>query len=343
VTTPSATLIVAAAALAGAAIVAARAIEPVLDAYLVAAVFWLNLALGGLALALTHALTGGRWGAWARPAGALLARALVPLAVVLLPLLLVYTRLLPGGGEALEPQQRTYLAAPWFSARYALYFVVWIGLAVALARKRRRAGGVAAAGAVLYVLTATLFCVDWLASSRPSATGTIVGLVLIGGHLTGACAVAVVLASLRTGATAATARRQDLANLLFAAIMFYGYTLVMQLLIIWSANLPPENEWYLARGGAVGFTALLGLVICHGLALALLLSRRVKRARGALLAIGGLVIVGHLFDTYWWLGPLLDASPARALDLAMIALLGFVCWGVAVRLGRTPAFGEVRS
>ncbi len=301
------------------------------DAWLVAAMFWLNLALGGLAVALMHPVTGGRWGAWARPPAALLMRALPPLAVAMLPLLLVYGRLLPERGADLGDTQRLYFAAPWFAARLAVYFAVWIGLAVALRRERgAHRSGWAAAGAVLYTLTASLFCVDWLASSRPDATGTIVGFVLIGGQLAGAFAFALLVTALRKQTPdAATDRRQDLANLLLAAVIFYGYTLVMQLLIVWSADLPSEIEWYLARGNPVGMTALAGLVACHVAAIVLLASRRLKRERRALLTVGALVLAGHLFDTYWWLGPLLHWSVARVLDLAFIAVLGVVLWVAA--------------
>ncbi len=344
-----ATLRLAAAAalalLAAAAIAAAGAVEPLLDAYLVAAMFWLNLALGGLGITLMHALSGGRWGAWARPPAELLMRAFLPLAVAMLPLVLVYGRLLPDRGTALGDTQRLYFAAPWFVGRLAIYFAVWIGLAALLRRQRgARRGAWAAAGAVLYTLTASLFCVDWLASSRPDATGTIVGFVLIGGQLAGAFAFALVVAALRKQAPrAAIDRRQDLANLLLAAVIFYAYTLLMQLLIIWSADLPREIEWYLARGNGMSVAALAGLLACHVLAIALLVSRRLKRQRRVLLVVGGLVLAGRLFDTYWWLGPLLGASAARALDLAMIALLGFAVWAAATPRGALRSAAEART
>ncbi len=315
--------VTAVAVLAAAALVSA--FEPFADAYLVAAMFWLNFALGGLALAVMHALTGGRWGAWARPAAGLLMRSLAPLALAMLPLALGYQRLLPGRGTELARSQRAWFAAPWFEARLALYFAIWIALALALRRVgAARRARVAALAAVLYTLTASSFCVDWLASSTPGAMGTIVGFVLVGSQLTAGFAFALVLAALRERAAPGPAadRRQDLANLLLAAVVFYGYVLVMQLLIVWSPNLPREIEWYLARGNGVGVAALAGLVACHGVAIVLLCSRRLKRDRAAMLCVGGLVLLGHLFDTYWWLAPLLRASAARLLDLALIALLG---------------------
>jgi hypothetical protein len=324
------------AVLVAAAFAAGLAVEPLLDSYLVAAVFWLNLALGGLGVALMHSLTGGRWGAWSRPASGLLMRALVPLALAMLPLAVVYGRQLPDDGALLGAAQRAWFAPAWFDVRLALYFAVWIGLAIALRRPSAQRARVGALGAVLYTLTASLFCIDWLASSRPDATGTIVGFVLVGGQLTGAFAFALVIAALRERAPSRAAdRRQDLANLLLAAVVFYGYTLVMQLLIIWSPNLPREIEWYLARGDSVGVAAMIGLVACHTLAIVLLCSRRVKRQREALLAVGGLVLAGHLFDTYWWLAPLLRASPARLLDIALIALLGLAFWAAARRPATT--------
>jgi hypothetical protein len=42
-----------------------------------------------------------------------------------------------------------------------------------------------------------------------------------------------------------------------------------------------------------------------------------------------LVLLGHLCSTYWWLAPLLDASPMRLLDLPLIAALGAGGWAAA--------------
>jgi hypothetical protein len=253
---------------------------------------------------------------------------LPPLAVAILPHALVFRAVLPLGADLPEPQ-RGYFAPPWFAARLVVYFVVWIGAAALL----RAPAGVrrppAAAAIMLYVLTSTLFGVDWLASSRPSSIDTIVGFVLIAGQLAAALAFVVVLAAPRSTQTVATARLQDLGNLLLAAAMFYAYVLVMQLLIIWSANLPDEIEWYLARGGGVGVWAAAGVAACNALAIAVLSSRRVKRERRALVYAATLVLVGHLCDTYWWLAPLLGASASRLLDLPMIAAVGAGCWAAA--------------
>jgi hypothetical protein len=237
----------------------------------------------------------------------------------------------------LPAAQAHYFAGPWLLTRLALYFAIWIVLGAWLARVRgARRTPVAAAAAVLYVLTATLFAVDWLASSRPASIDTIVGFVLVGGQLTSALAFAILVLALRSPAvprSAAADRRQDLGNLLLSAAVFYAYVLVMQLLIIWSADLPREADWYVARGGALGVSAAIGLTLTHSVAIGLLCSRRVKRSRAALLATAALVLVGHWFATYWWLAPLLDASPLRLLDFVTIAALGGICALVAAPRG----------
>jgi hypothetical protein len=319
-------------------------VKALLDSYLVGVIFWLNLALGGLGAAAIHGLTGGRWGAAARPGFGWLVRSFVVLLVAMLPLALAYRSVLPVTvATSLPPAQARYFAAPWLLARLALYFAIWIGLGAWLARVRgERRTAVAAGAAVLYVLTATLFAVDWLASSRPASIDTIIGFVLVGGQLTAALAFAILLLALRSTAVprgVAADRRQDLGNLLLSAAVFYAYALVMQLLIIWSADLPREADWYIARGSTLGVTAAMGLALTHSAAIGLLCSRRVKRSRSALAATAVLVLAGHLFATYWWLAPLLDASPLRVLDVVTIAVLGYVC--AFVSSPRRPArFGS---
>jgi hypothetical protein len=315
-------------------------VKALLGSYLVGVIFWLNLALGGLGAAAIHGLTGGRWGAAARPGFSWLMRSFRVLAVAMLPLALAYREVVPAAASNLPAAQALYFAGPWLLARLALYFAIWIVLATSLARARaERRAAVAAGTAVLYVLTATLFAVDWLASSRPASIDTIVGFVLVAGELTAALAFAILILALRSPAVprgAAADRRQDLGNLLLSAAAFYAYVLVMQLLIIWSANLPREIDWYVARGGALGVTAAVGLTLTHSVAIALLCSRRVKRSRRALAATAVLVLAGHLFATYWWLAPLLDASPLRVLDVVTIAALGYVCALVSPPRRTTP-------
>ncbi len=304
--------------------------KALLESYLVGAIFWLNLALGGLGVAAIHGLSGGRWGAAALPGVGWLMRSLRVLLVAMLPLAVAYRHVVPAATALkLSPPQAFWFAAPWLLGRLALYFAIWIVLGAWLARARgvRRTAS-AAVTVILYVLTATLFAVDWLASSRPNSIDTIVGFVLVAGQLTGAVAFAILILALRSARVPRSAvadRRQDLGNLLLSAVAFYGYVLVMQLLIIWSANLPREIDWYIARGGPVGATAAVGIAATHGVAIGLLCSRRVKRSREALVATAVLVLAGHLFDTYWWLAPLLAATPLRVIDVVTIAALGYVC------------------
>ncbi len=97
----------------------------------------------------------------------------------------------------------------------------------------------------------------------------------------------------------------DYGNLMLAFLMLWGYFSISQLIIIWSANLPEEVPWYVARlrgeWGRVG----LALVLAHfALPFALLLSRSVKTTSRYLRAVALGVLVMRWVDLYWQAGPI---------------------------------------
>lgn len=113
------------------------------EAYLFAYVFWLGVALGCLALVMTHHLVGGVWGFILRrifEAGAMT----VPLlAVLFVPLLFGLSHLYRwtqpdalAASEVLRHKQ-PYLNIPFFIARAAVYFAIWTALAWFLNRWSR--------------------------------------------------------------------------------------------------------------------------------------------------------------------------------------------------------------
>jgi hypothetical protein len=122
----------------------------------------------------------------------------------------------------------------------------------------------------------------------------------------------------------------DLGNLLLTAVMFWAYCSFFQYLVIWSANLPEENIWYVHRSRAGWQYVALGLALFHFVVpFLLLLLRRLKRSRADLARIAGLLLVARYFDLYWLTMPAFGSSDGLShgptwhwLDLAAWLTIG---------------------
>jgi hypothetical protein len=133
-------------------------------------------------------------------------------------------------------------------------------------------------------------------------------------------------------------------KLLLMLVLFWAYTGFSQLLLVWIADLPSENGFYLAR--SAGSWGLVCWVIGIGhfaLPLAALLSHRLKRSPARVAAVGAYLVVLHYVDTYWLVVPALDGAGPRPhwLDLAALVALAGAC--TALVLLRTRRESSVPS
>src|SRR3954469_20086267 len=100
--------------------------------YLLAYTFWLEIGLGCLGMLMLHHLVGGRWSALIRRLMETGAMTLPLMALLFIPLLFGLTTLYPWTNPAqvqhnIGLQNKTaYLNVPFFIARAALYFVIWL-------------------------------------------------------------------------------------------------------------------------------------------------------------------------------------------------------------------------
>ncbi len=328
-----------------------------LQSYLVAYLFCLALGLGSLALLMLHNLTGGAWGFAVRRLleGALRTLPLLALAFVPIALGREYLYEWSRPEAALDPllsHKAPYLNTPFFLARAALYFAVWIALARAVLRASERADRsgdprfmlrlrrVSAAGLVLYFATMTGASFDWAMSLEPRWYSTIYGLQFVVGQA---------LATLCLGALCAArlARHEpfarwlgprqfhDLGNLIFAFVMLWAYVAFSQFLIIWSGNLPEETPWYAHRLGADWQALAWVLVALHfALPFGVLLVRRSKRSAQVLSAVALLLLALRLVDLYWLIAPSVQRGGLRLswMDFAAPLCLGGLWLGTFARM-----------
>jgi len=310
-------------------------------AYLVAYLFWLGIALGCMAIALIHYLTGGAWGLVIRrvlESGIytlpLLALAFVPLAFGLRELY-EWARPEAVAADALLQHKSVYLNVPFFLVRAAVYFVSWIGVAAVLrawspadAIPARRLRVVAGPGLALYGLTMTFAAIDWVMSLEPHWFSTIYGMMFATGQVLAGFAFVIAVASLLArrpplADLVAPNHFKDLGNLLLAFVMLWAYLSFAQYLLIWAGNLPEEIPWYIRRQQGGWAAVAVVLILFHFAApFALLLFRTVKRH--ALLFVAAGILFMRYVDLFWLVVPDLEPHgfPVHWMDVAAPVGLG---------------------
>lgn len=341
------------------------------QSYLLAYTFWLSIALGCLGLLLLHHQVGGRWG--------IPIRRLLEAGVGTLPLLLALVVPLLFGLRTLYPWARpdalsdaalrhkhAYLNAPFFIVRIAIYFALWMGLGFLLRRgslqldaapdlrPASRLHALSAPGLVIYVLSASFAMWDLTATLDPHWYSTIYGLLMIDAQALIALAFTVLMA-VYVGYKPPLSEQlrsehlHDLGNLLLAFLMLWAYLSFMQLLITWSGNLPDESRFYIPRLRGVYGRIGIGLLVFHFAVPFLgLLSRPIKRSRGALAALALLLLLGGVFDLFWLIAPGFkrsDGSTLRALDAPLflgIGALFVVCYLIRLRGRAIYSIGAAR-
>ncbi len=314
-------------------------------AWLSAVFVALGWPLGSIALLLTHALTGGRWGDAVR----------VPLllGVVTLPVVLVAYVPVPFVFLALYPwahhdvAQRLYnswyLNVEFFTGRGLIYLVVWLGLSwVALLGGLGRESLLrrwAPPGLILLALTTSFAATDVTASLDPEYNSSVYGMLTGTGMVLFALSIALLLAVPAARGQA----RDELGKLLLALCILWAYLDFVQMLVIWSSNLSHDAPWMARRfqgfwGWSFGVTAVL-----HGfVALLLLAIPRFRRIDAIVMGLAGSLIVAHLVRSWWLVLPEAHRGPGW-LDVACMVGLVTAMLGLGLLAGRSRMFARERA
>lgn len=304
--------------------------------YLFAFVFFCGLSVGSLALLMIHAMTGGAWGHYVRPALLAAARVLPLLALLVIPILVdmhvlyLWSHADLLAHDKLLRKQSWYLNPTFFVIRTVVYFALW-GLLLALfTRYLTRPGKlprIAAPGLIVFAITTLLAGADWTMSLMPHWSSSVYGMMFATGWILAAAALATLVAMRHPGTSDADAsqRWHDLGNLLLVIVLGWAYLAFMQYLTIWIADEPAENIWYLPR--TLTSWAWLGrfLVTFHfAVPFAILLSRKAKHSRGWMTAVAIMLLVANLGDALWLVVPNFRAGgfTLRWSDLAAVIGVG---------------------
>lgn len=345
-------LVAAAAALLGLAVAAALWPREGLAAWLIAATYWLAVALGCLVMLMVQHLTGGMWGLLLRRILEAASQTFVLLALAMVPVLVGLAYLYPWAaadtadpsGASLHPPldeaKAAYFSRPAFFGRAAVYFVLWWWFAWRLWRASGeedqtadphfadRAARLSAPGLVVLGLTITFAAIDWLMSLEPNWYSSIFGVLFATASVLAGFAWAIValvllgpLGPLQPRIT--TEELRAIGSLLLALVLLWTYMAFSQWLLIWAANLPEEVVWYLHRmaGGWQWIGLVLGL-LQFALPFFLLLTPVVRGDPRRLAAVASLVLVLRWLDHYWLIAPSIDGNPALILWLSFLGIIG---------------------
>jgi hypothetical protein len=340
------------------------------QSWLFAFIFWVEPALGCLGFLMLHHLVGGHWGRAVRrflEAGSL---TLPLLALFFLPVAFGLFELYPWAGpHALEEEllrhKRPYLNPPFFYIRTALYFLIWVGLAVGLARwssaeaarmlsrpdaaedARRRLRVLSAPGVILFAFAANFAAYDWTMSLEPEWYSTMYGFLFLA-HQAPVTLALLIMAAVILGDKVFLARyldpsrMADLGGLLLAFIIIWMYASFFQYMLIWFGNLPEEISWYVRRNaGAWRWIAWFFVLFHFVLPFGILLFRANRSSPTTLAWLGAGLTVVHLVYVFWFVVPSFhpEGFHVHWLDAAAwMSMGGFWLWWFLRMFAGRPVF-----
>jgi hypothetical protein len=314
--------------------------------WLVAFMFFLSIALGGLFFVLTHYVTKASWSVVVRRVAENVMGALPVFVLLFVPVLMGMQELYHWtdadavAHDHLLEGKASYLNRNFFLVRAAVYFGSWTLLSLWFLRrsvKQDTTGDVpttlrmiqlSAPALFVFAVTVTFASIDWIMSLDPHWYSTIFGVYYFSGCLVGIFAVMALLAvAMRraglTGGAITTEHFHDLGKLLFAFTVFWAYIGFSQYFLIWYGNIPEETTFYLHRSEGSWMTLTIVLAVGHfGLPFLYLMSRNVKRRTG-LLAVGSVwMLLMHYLDMYWLVMPVHHHHAVHFGILDVTTLLG---------------------
>jgi hypothetical protein len=325
------------------------------EGYLTAFVFWIEIALGCMALLFLQYLTGGLWGACITR---LLEAGMMTLpwcAALFLPLFLglpyLFPWIHPVGAELqhLVTDKAAYLNVPFYVVRYVIYFLVFSVLAFWFRRLslQRETGGLQALATmqkwsgpclIVFVLLMNFACIDWVMSLNPEWYSSMLVVEFIAEQAVVTIAWCIVvlrlLSSVEPLRGALTVKVvHDLGNLLLGFTCFWTYVTFMEYIITWTGNLPHEVSWFSDRSSAGWkiFAAIL-VVVHFGIPLFCLIFTSISRNLVRLARVAVLMIVAHFLQIVWWIEPAFGSEFHVAwTSLVLIVALGALWFSAFAR------------
>ncbi|MCA9523388.1 MAG: hypothetical protein KC609_20580 [Myxococcales bacterium] len=309
--------------------------------YLVAFLYFLSIALGGLFFILINFASKAGWSISVRRVAENV-MATLPLFVLLaVPLFLgfehLYHHWLHASVEDVVVQgKKAWLNKSFFSVRTMVYVVIWALLGLfyySRSVKQDQSGepklteamqNMSYPGIAIFAITTSFAAFDWIMSMDPHWYSTIYGVYFFAGCLIGIFATMILLTLLakQSGLLKQAVNLEhfhDLGKLLFAFTVFWAYIAFSQFMLYWYGNIPEETAFFAKRWYVVHHegTALINtfqtsswatisviLGVGHFVVPFFFLMPRTIKRKPAFLAFGAIwMLAMHLVDIYWLVMP----------------------------------------
>lgn len=333
--------------------------------YLIAFVYWCGISVAFIIMQAIFHTAKAKWMTVLRRTMETMGLSVGIFALLVLPILwkmdVLFPWVSPEGRFTAEElhhlhHKHAYLNVPFFLARQALYFGVWIFVAKTLhgwSTKQDETGELyltvklrtLSPGAIPFLaLTMTFAGFDWLMTLTPLWQSTIFGVYYFAGSFLSAfCLLTIVTVRAQGqnlyGSAVTGAHYHNLGKLMLAFTAFWTYIAFSQFLLIWIANIPEEAGWFKLRMFGPWRNVSIALFFLHFvLPFAVLLSRTIKLMPKVLATVAVWQLAMHLLDIYWLVWPALSPESPGFHWTLLTAFVGV--GGLAVATGLFLAKGR---
>lgn len=295
--------------------------------YLWIYMFLVSISVGSLGLIALEYLVGATWSTPFRRITEFFASLIPYLIILVIPLffgmhdLFHWTNTEAVNADAVLKSKSGYLNEQFFMIRTFGILIIWNIFYSLLSRnseKQDETGDPALTKrniklsvifAPIFILSLTVFAIDWMMSLEPHWFSTMFGVYYFAGTLV--CAFSVVTfgsVMLKTNGYLDQRIGKDsfysLGTLIFGFNIFWGYIGFSQFLLIWYADLPEETFWMLHRWDGSWKYVTIALIFFHFVIPFLILtSRRAKTNLKLLKVMSVWMLCAHALDLFWLIMP----------------------------------------
>lgn len=300
--------------------------------------YYLSLGLGALFFIAIHFLAGSSWWTVLRRIPEAMSSILPVTAVLMFVLIFGMHGLYHWSDheavlhDPILSAKAPYLNVPFFFARMAVIFAVWLLFAWLFRKNSRREDSAvdltphkslvrtSALFIPAFALTFAVASMDWIMSLEPHWFSTIFSLYTFSGlflHGIGVITLFAILLKERGYLKdfLNESHLHDLGKLIFGFSTFWAYIWVSQYMLIWYSNIPEETSYFITRTDPDwSWLFLLNLALNWLIPFVILMPRAAKRNPAVLKRICVTLLVGHWLDLYLmvmpntvgkrWVGPL---------------------------------------
>lgn len=309
--------------------------------YLMAYMFILSIGIGSLLLVALEYVGGADWSVPIRRVVEFLAALILLLPILVLPLIFSLHDIFHWAhkdavaADEILKGKTPYLNETFFIIRVFVVLALWGLFYYLMIRNSNEQDKtknqlltkkniiLSAVFIPIFAITITITAVDWLMSLEPHWFSTIFGVYFFSSSVVASlAAITLFVVKLKENGYLHPKMVDDhlfsLGALQFAFINFWAYIAFSQYLLIWYANLPEENFWFLHRWEHGWQYLSLLLIISHFVVpYAALLSQPAKMDPKRLKIISAWILFAHFIDIYWLVMPNFGAYYFSLIDLVV--------------------------